>query len=438
MSAWDEVARAKALHKAFFLSKPNVVGVGVGYKTSAARATDELSVVVLVRRKVPLAALTPEAVVPREVSGIRTDVMEVGDLRALQSRTSRWRPAPGGVSLGHYKITAGTLGCIVRDAITGARLILSNNHVLANCNDAAPGDPILQPGAADGGQEGSDVIARLERFSPLQFNVEPGGCILANSYARLGNALARLARSSHLVQVIRARPMAANLVDAAVARPLDDLAALDEVLEIGAVTGAAPAVLGASVRKSGRTTASTTGEIGVLDTTVTVGYNYDRFATFENAILTTPMSRGGDSGSLLVAADAPKAVGLLFAGSDQATIYSPIKAVLSSLKVEIISPVAETLKVMRDITVERAKLVKQARGEWLMSRPNVVGLGVGLRHAGGKRTDEIALVVMVSKKVPRQSLSPEDILPAEIDGVPVDVKEVGELKSADQTPIASP
>lgn len=53
----------------------------------------------------------------------------------------RIRKAPGGVSVGHYKITAGTLGCL---ATRGRRLlILSNNHVLANSNNARTGDPIL-------------------------------------------------------------------------------------------------------------------------------------------------------------------------------------------------------------------------------------------------------------------------------------------------------
>src|SRR4030067_2386517 len=98
----------------------------------------------LVRQKVPPAALTAETMVPREINGVRTDIIQVGEIRALQSRTDRWRPAPGGVSIGHFRITAGTFGCVVRDRASGSRLILSNNHVLANSNDASPGDAILQ------------------------------------------------------------------------------------------------------------------------------------------------------------------------------------------------------------------------------------------------------------------------------------------------------
>ena len=129
MSLLDEVRQAKTLHKAELLSRPNVVGVGVGYKTTRNQVSDELSIVVLVRHKVSPAGLFPTQSIPKEVESIRTDVVEVGDLRPQILNTERWRPAPGGVSLGHYKITAGTLGCVVYDRKSGARLILSNNHV---------------------------------------------------------------------------------------------------------------------------------------------------------------------------------------------------------------------------------------------------------------------------------------------------------------------
>jgi len=48
------------------------------------------------------------------------------------------------------------------------------------------------------------------------------------------------------------------------------------------------------------------------------------------------MSQGGDSGSVLVTRfGETKAVGLLFAGSDQATIYNPIQRVLNGLEIKI-------------------------------------------------------------------------------------------------------
>jgi hypothetical protein len=335
MATQPEISRVKEAHKEALMAKPNVIGVGTGYKVSEGVRTEQLCLVTLVRQKVPAAALQAEAMVPKVIEGVRTDVVEIGNVRALQSRTSRWRPAPAGVSLGHYRITAGTFGCLVRDRATGAPLMLSNNHVLANSNDATEGDAILQPGPADGGKLGADTIAVLERFCPIEFATQPGSCNVAGAYASLGNAIARLLGSEHRVVSIKANPQAANQVDAAVARPNASADVLDEIMEIGRVAGSLPAELGMKVRKSGRTTGLTTGEITIMEATVTVSYGPGKDATFENQLIMGPMSQGGDSGSLIVAAGSLQAVGLLFAGSEQSTIANPIQAVLSCLDVMI-------------------------------------------------------------------------------------------------------
>ena len=244
MAIQPEISRVKELHKEALMAKPNVIGVGTGYKVSDGERTDELCLVTLVRQKVPPSALQADAMVPKSIEGVRTDVIEIGDVRALQTRTSRWRPAPAGVSLGHYRISAGTFGCMVRDRASGAPLMLSNNHVLANSNDATVGDAILQPGPADGGRLGPDTIALLERFCPIEFNTQPGSCNVAGAYASLGNTIARLLGSQHRVVSIKANPQAANLVDAAVARPNASTDILDEILEIGLVAGTRPARAG--------------------------------------------------------------------------------------------------------------------------------------------------------------------------------------------------
>jgi hypothetical protein len=77
----------------------------------------------------------------------------------------------------------------------------------------------------------------------------------------------------------------------------------------------------------------------------------------------------------------------------------------------------------------RAQAVKQAHGAFLLSLPNVVGVGVGLRTRRGQPTGEVALVVMVNKKIPDSALTPDQLVPRELDGVPVDVLEVGDLKA---------
>jgi hypothetical protein len=330
-----QATQAKEQAKDALLSMPNVVGVGIGYKTVGQVKTKEISIVVMVQRKLPKAALTADAMIPSQMAGVDVDVIQVGEIRAQASRTDRVRPAPGGVSLGHYKITAGTLGCVVRDRSTNVRLILSNNHVLANSNDATPGDAILQPGPVDGGSPANDTIATLERFCPIDFGSEPGVCGLAGSYASLGNAIAALLGSKHRLNVFQSNPQATNLVDAAVARPVNDGDVLDEILEIGAVQGTLEATLGLPLRKSGRTTGLTTGEVTLLNATINVSYGAGKTARYENQIVAGAMSQGGDSGSLVVHGTELKAVGLLFAGSNQSTIINPIQAVLDCLQVTV-------------------------------------------------------------------------------------------------------
>ncbi len=335
MAAVDEVRRAKELSKYSILSKPNVVGVGYGYRDKGGRRTSELCVVALVRVKLPKSALAPDELVPTTFDGVSTDVVQVGEIRALQARTDRWRPAPGGVSIGHYQITAGTLGTVVRDAATSERLILSNNHVLANSNDAQLGDAILQPGPIDGGHADSDTLATLERFIPIQFTSEPSDCGVAKWVADAANFVARLLASRSKLVPIREDPAAINQVDAAVARPVDDGDLLDEILDIGEVSGTVGPTLGMAVRKSGRTTAFTTGTITVLEATIDVNYGEGRKARFEGQIVSSPMSQGGDSGSLIVSGDSLQAVGLLYAGSNQVTIFNSIGEVLAALRIEL-------------------------------------------------------------------------------------------------------
>ncbi|MEZ4668516.1 MAG: hypothetical protein R3E39_11415 [Anaerolineae bacterium] len=362
--AMNEVYQAHRLFQDSLLVKPNVVGVAVGLKNGVG----DPSVVVLVEQKVPVAALSAAEMVPKEVDGVKTDVIEVGYLRAYDSPRDRFRPEiPSGVSIGHYKITAGTLGTIVTDKNTGEKLILSNNHVLANSNDALVGDPILQPGAADGGQNPADMVARLERFIQIRFIDEPdtptptpgptptpppggGGtgttCDILTVVTALINGLASLLGSQQRLTPVSA-PVArsvsptsgtaqvlTNEVDCAVAKPIDPSKFTGEILGIGQVSGTKPAALGMKVRKSGRTTGYTEGTITLLNATVNVAYG-SRTARFTGQIITGPMSQGGDSGSLIVDATENKAVGLLFAGSSLSTIFNPIGPVLSALNINI-------------------------------------------------------------------------------------------------------
>ncbi|NIM96176.1 MAG: hypothetical protein GTO18_20960 [Anaerolineales bacterium] len=82
-----------------------------------------------------------------------------------------------------------------------------------------------------------------------------------------------------------------------------------------------------------------------------------------------------------------------------------------------------------DLTYEQVRAVKNAHETDLLKKANVVGVGVGLKQHGGEFASEVVLVVMVERKVPNALLDPQDVIPDEIDGVPVDVQEVGKLNA---------
>ncbi len=294
------IQEVKAEAEEQILLRENVVGVGIGYKEVGGKETTDLCVQVYVEKKIPKAELTTEALIPETIDGLPTDVIEVGIIEA-QSYTACVRPARPGYSIGHYRITAGTFGCLVQSCQTCRTYILSNNHVLANSNQARIGDPILQPGPADQKPCEPRIIARLAAFVPISF--------ASNTY---------------------------NLVDAAIAQPRSPVLVIPYLPNGTLPLGTKAARLRMNVYKFGRTTQFTRGQIRGIDVTVRVHYGRRKTANFRNQILTTNMSRGGDSGSLLLSGDG-YAVGLLFAGSSRVTIHNNIHNVLNALRVKLIT-----------------------------------------------------------------------------------------------------
>jgi hypothetical protein len=274
-------------------------------------------------KKLPLVQLPEAARVPALIGGVPTDVVETGQIFALQDPTEKMRPARPGVSIAHYQITAGTFGCLVQRE--GQVFILSNNHVMANSNDARPGDAILQPGPHDGGTL-ADQIATLEQFIPVSFGVSLGcGC----------SPFAFLMRLLGLARPLVNEP-GNNTVDCAIARPLSADLVDPDILNIGIPTGVGTVSLGTPVQKSGRTTGHTTDQITQIDVTVSVSYGGTRIAVFRNQLMAGAMSAGGDSGSAVLDMDR-QVVGLLFAGSTSTTIMNPIQFVLDALQVQVVT-----------------------------------------------------------------------------------------------------
>ena len=84
MEILDKVKAVKRKHEDELLKKRNVVGVGIGYKETNGQMTEELSLVVMVKTKIPSHELDHIDRIPREIEGIRTDVKAVGEVRALR------------------------------------------------------------------------------------------------------------------------------------------------------------------------------------------------------------------------------------------------------------------------------------------------------------------------------------------------------------------
>jgi hypothetical protein len=328
------VQEVKRAYEAQLMSMTNVVATGIGYKIAGDTLTDEVSIVVSVTKKLPLAQLTEAAAVPKAIDGMKTDVIETGPIVAFQDPKQRLRPARPGCSIGHYLITAGTLGCLVKRG--NQVYILSNNHVLANSNVAQEGDPIWQPGKYDGGTS-ADQIATLDRFIPIGFPgdippappPQPGGC------SPLASIMKYLQPQQTVAPVIQINEPGNNTVDCALAAPLSPDLVSPDILNIGVPLGVGTATLGTSLQKMGRTTDYTTGQISQLDVTVSVDYG-GKIATFRNQLMAGAMSQGGDSGSTVLDMN-KRVVGLLFAGSNTTTILNPIQLVLDALQVQLVT-----------------------------------------------------------------------------------------------------
>jgi hypothetical protein len=295
-------------------------GVGLGL---APLPDGGYGVAVRYRLGVPTARMVARKVA--EQVGPTVDVRRTGRIRATPGRampslwppvatalamgeTGRVRPLRPGVSIAHVHVSAGTLGAFVD--IGGDVHALSNYHVLVGSPSAAVGDPVVQPGPADGGTDPADRVGTLAKFAPL--------------------AAGRTAT-----------------VDCAVAHLKD--VEVDLEYPVGSVTTTAEPEGGESVEKIGRTTGVTRGRVTAIELDdVVVGYGEELGElSFDNQIEVettggSPFSRAGDSGSLVYRADGV-ALGLLFAGSETGgengnglTYLNPIDVVLDALGARLV------------------------------------------------------------------------------------------------------
>jgi Trypsin len=77
--------------------------------------------------------------------------------------------------------------------------------------------------------------------------------------------------------------------------------------------------------------------------------------------------------------------------------------------------------------VALAQQTKRQHEPTLISRSNVVAVGVGFKIAGGVQTNEPAIVVSVVKKLPLIQLSESSLVPKTLGGVKTDIVETGKI-----------
>jgi len=317
----DAHARVKEVrerHSDQLMAKEGVVGTAVG------RDDSDRPVVKVFTERPGIGGI------PKELEGIPVDVEVTGRIYALTPPQGNgkvggsptidptaWfpRPVPIGVSTGHPDITAGTIGCRVKDFI-GRVFALSNNHIYANENNATMRDPVLQPGPYDGGGTVAgreDVIGTLYTFERIRFGIPEFNWWPTN---RIDAAIA-LSSTDNLGN----------------ATPSDGYGIPKSTT--------VDAQVGQMVQKYGRTTGLTRGIVYAVNATIDVYYS-SGVARFVDQIIIVPgsFSAGGDSGSLVVlqqrgSEDDRKPVGLLFAGSSTITVANPIDAVLSRFLVTV-------------------------------------------------------------------------------------------------------
>ena len=254
----------------------------------------------------------------QEEMGVEVDVRVIGDIRAIRQDqsvpvhepVSRQRPLQPGSSVGHQLVSAGTLGCFVLVDGLERPAILSNNHVLAASDRGIAGDPIVQPGAYDGGDHPADHVAELSAFVPLS---ESG-----------------------------------TTYDVAVAEVLDERLVSSNDFPDGPIAGLTDSPEGGLVEKWGRTTGHTAGRITAVELD---GLDIDyagRLIRFNGVIEieslnSAPFSAGGDSGSVIYSSSSREGYGLLFAGSTRGgpngtplTYANPLGGALSAVNARLI------------------------------------------------------------------------------------------------------
>ncbi|GAA1209283.1 hypothetical protein [Prauserella alba] len=208
-----------------------------------------------------------------------------------------------GASIGHVAVSAGTMGCLVRDVADGSRQVLSNNHVLANTNDAEVGDPVVQPGPADGGSEADDRVATLTRWVDVVEDGNRVDCAIAAptddglvSEEVMDDQMPPVSPEHPAVGLLFAGDCSGRIIGCRMSAVLEEL----HVALVAGDDAVAEPEEDMVVEKVGRTTEYTSSVIEDDDAVVMVGFG-GITAEFVDCFAVPEFGHAGDSGSVICA-----------------------------------------------------------------------------------------------------------------------------------------
>jgi hypothetical protein len=308
----------------YILDDPGVRGVS--------KEGDE--VLVFVEQKKPPEAIPEGYLVSERIDSSPTTVIDAGDITAhesesesgmqadgnliaqLRSPRERFRPVRPGVSEINASAGAATAGFMARvtdpsaadiglNADEGDIVRVSNMHVYGRAENAEIGEPIVQPSPVDGDSDGA--------VGEYLGGVELADGSPADAAARSVRADERNARRAYMPHGVG--PIAVDRSGAGKDDP---------------------------VQKTGRTTGHTEGRVLATGASINVSYgDQHENVRRRDVIVTTAMSKGGDSGSPLLTREQagvkPTLVGHIFSGSDRVSIADKLENIEDGLGVSALA-----------------------------------------------------------------------------------------------------
>jgi hypothetical protein len=309
----ERVVRIKENIQDDLFKRKGVSGIDVDYKKRKGEATKQLSIVVHVDKKMPIDEIERDEMIPHEVDGIPTDVIECDPKGRWPSKyaeellqktsVSAGVTAPqsnvlqGGLSISNPSsaITNGTLGLVFD--YKGQTCMVSCQHVFARAYNVTSGENLVEPSVANGGRLPNNLAGQTVAgwYGPHYDGVDLSVALTANS------------------RVISKQT----------------------IINIGTTTGDDTSVaIGTRVAKYGAVSGYTEGTVTSVNfsysssgTTNFPPYNTTGCIKVEGTPFYPMFARPGDSGAIVVVQATNKVIGMVIGGTTSSPYYTVLTPV---------------------------------------------------------------------------------------------------------------